>query len=93
MAVVFIITFKSKRRNLDFKNFRKNSLYYFLIILLLAEWFLNHPSLRYGGYIIFSLILFIPLSYSLSDYEISRNFKIKLIILFFSDFNLCRKKR
>ncbi len=83
MAVVFIITFKSKRRNLDFKNFKKNSLYYFLIILLLAEWFLNHPSLRYGGYIIFSLILFIPLSYSLSDYEISRNFKIKLIILFF----------
>ena len=83
MAVVFIITFKSRKRNSNSKNFKKNSLYYFLIILLLVEWFLNHPSLRYGGYIIFSLILFLPLSDSLSDYEISRNFKIKLIILFF----------
>ena len=83
VMVVFIITFKSRKRNSNSKNFKKNSLYYFLIILLLVEWFLNHPSLRYGGYIIFSLILFIPLSYSLSDYEISRNFKIKSIILFF----------
>ena len=82
VMVVFIMTFKSKKRNLSFKNFKENSLYYFLIILLLVEWFLNHPSLRYGGYIIFSLILFIPLSYLLSDYEISRNFKIKTTILF-----------
>tara|TARA_E500000178_G_scaffold250767_1_gene247386 strand:+ start:3126 stop:4811 length:1686 start_codon:yes stop_codon:yes gene_type:complete len=83
VMVVFIMTFKSKKRNLSFKNFKENSLYYFLIILLLVEWFLNHPSLRYGGYIIFSLILFIPLSYLLSDYEISRNFKIKTTIIFF----------
>ena len=58
VMVVFVITFKSKKRNSNLKNFKKNSLYYFLIILLLVEWFLNHPSLRYGGYIIFSLIYY-----------------------------------
>ena len=83
VSIIFIITFRSKKQNLKYKNFKDNSLYYFLIILLLIEWFLNHPSLRYGGYIIFSLILFIPLSYLLSTYEISKNFKSKTIILFF----------
>tara|TARA_B100000886_G_scaffold152102_1_gene103551 strand:+ start:2782 stop:4467 length:1686 start_codon:yes stop_codon:yes gene_type:complete len=83
VMIVFIMTFRSKNRNSNFKNFKKNSLYYFLIIILLVEWFLNHPSLRYGGYIIFSLILFIPLSYLLSDYEISKNFKIKTTVIFF----------
>ena len=51
--------------------------------MLLAEWFYNHPSLRYGGYIIFALIFFIPLSNLLSNYEVSKNFKFKLIILLF----------
>ena len=54
-----------------------------MIILLLIEWFYNHPSLRYGGYIIFALIFFIPLSHFLSKYEISKNFRLKSIILFF----------
>ena len=48
-----------------------------------TEWFLNHPSLRYGGYVIFVLIFFIPLSYLLSKYEISKNFSLKVVILFF----------
>ena len=47
------------------------------------EWFYNHPSLRYGGYVIFALIFFIPLSHFLSKYEISKNFRFKIIILFF----------
>ena len=56
--------------------------YYFLIILLLIEWFYNHPALRYGGYVIFSLMIFIPMSYFLSNYEIPKKFRLKTIILF-----------
>tara|TARA_B100001248_G_scaffold219447_1_gene175038 strand:- start:50 stop:457 length:408 start_codon:yes stop_codon:yes gene_type:complete len=52
-------------------------------MLLLAEWFFNHPSLRYGGYVIFALIFFIPLSYFLSKYEMSKNFRFKSTIIFF----------
>ena len=60
-----------------------NLFYYCFIIFLLAEWFLNHPSLRYGGYVIFALIFFIPLSHLLSKNVISKNFRIKTIIIFF----------
>ena len=64
------------------QNFSNNLFYYLLIILLLIEWFYNHPSLRYGGYIIFALIFFIPLSNLLSKYEVPKNFTFKTIILF-----------
>ncbi len=83
ILIIFLLVFKFKKPNLNYKNFKKNSLYYSLIIFLLIVWFYNHPSLRYGGYIIFSLILFVPLSYLMSNCEISKNFKSKIIILFF----------
>ena len=83
ITILFIIIFKSKKKNLKDLNFKKNLFYYFLIVLLLTEWFYNHPSLRYGGYAIFALIFFIPLSYLLSNYQASKNFRLKIIILFF----------
>ncbi len=82
ILIVLIIIFKSKKKDLDNRNFSYNLLYYFLIILLLVEWFYNHPSLRYGGYIIFALIFFIPISHLLSKYEITRKFSLKTTILF-----------
>ena len=75
--------FKSKKKVLKNKNFTMNLFYYCLLILLLAEWFFIHPSLRYGCYVIFVLIFFIPLSYLLSKYEISKNFSLRVVILFF----------
>ena len=81
ISIIFVIIFKSKNQNLELKSFKGNSLYYCLLIFLLIEWFFTHPSLRYGGYVIFTLILFIPLSYFLSNYEISKNFKKKIIII------------
>ena len=83
ISTILIIVFKSKKEDLKNKNFKKNLFYYCLLILLLAEWFFNHPSLRYGGYIIFALIFFIPLSHLLSKYEISKNFRFKSTILLF----------
>ena len=38
---------------------------------MLLEWFYNHPALRYGGYCIISLILFVPFSFYLSKKAIS----------------------
>ena len=83
ISIIFLIIFRSEKKDLENKKFKDNMLYYLLIILLLLEWFYNHPSLRYGGYIIFALIFFIPLSYFLSNYEMSKNFTLKTIILFF----------
>ncbi len=83
ISIILVMIFKSKKKVLENKNFTMNLFYYCLLILLLAEWFFNHPSLRYGGYVIFVLIFFIPLSYLLSKYEISKNFSLKVVILFF----------
>ena len=83
ISILLITIFKSKNKVVKNKNFTMNLFYYCFIILLLAEWFLNHPSLRYGGYVIFALIFFIPLSYLLSKYEMSKNFRLKSIIIFF----------
>ncbi len=83
VSVLFFTIFKSKKKRPYNDNFENNLFYYSLILLLLVEWFLNHPSLRYGGYIIFSLIFFIPLTYLLSKYELIKHFKSKVIILSF----------
>ena len=83
ISIVLVIIFRSKKKKLINKNFKINLFYYFCIILLLVEWFYNHPSLRYGGFVIFALIFFIPLSHLLSKYEISQNFGLKIMIIFF----------
>ena len=81
ISLIFIAVFKSSQKKTIRKNFNYNSLYYYLILLLFVEWFLNHPSLRYGGYIIIFLILFVPLAYYLSSYKTPKNFKFKVTTL------------
>ena len=49
--------------NKDYKFF------YYLILILFLEWFYNHPSLRYGGYTLVALIIFIPTSIYLSRFK------------------------
>tara|TARA_B100000579_G_scaffold433534_1_gene452479 strand:- start:1352 stop:2983 length:1632 start_codon:yes stop_codon:yes gene_type:complete len=58
--ILLIILFFGKNIYFD-KNFKnkKYLLNFFLIIIPIALiWFFKHPSLRYGGYIIFSLFIF-----------------------------------
>ena len=83
LSIVFLFIFKSKKKVLDSKKLNNNILYYYFLLFLLVEWFYNHPSLRYGGYVIFALIFFIPLSNFLSKYKITEYFKLKTFILFF----------
>jgi hypothetical protein len=71
-------------------TFRKSSTYKFvkinfigiliIILILLFEWFYNHPALRYGGYCLIAALFFIPLSIILSNTAI-QNLKKKIIIL------------
>ena len=42
-----------------------------MIIILFVEWFINHPALRYGGYSLLALIIFIPLSLYLSNFKLN----------------------
>jgi hypothetical protein len=44
---------------------------YIILIILFLEWFYNHPSLRYGGYCIIALLLFIPFSLHLIKFKLN----------------------
>ena len=57
ISSMFLLTFNKAK--LPKRNFY---LFYFLILFLLLEWFLNHPALRYGGFTLIALSIFIPLS-------------------------------
>ena len=82
LFIIIIITsiflIKLKRVELTKKNFY---LFYIVILLLFIEWFLNHPALRYGGFTLIALSIFIPLSIFIES-RLIVNFKLKKRITF-----------
>ena len=80
LSAIIFITFYSKK-SLKIKIDKKTYITFIIILILLFEWFYNHPSLRYGGYNLIALIFFIPLSIYVSRFQIKNNLKKKLIIL------------
>ena len=85
LLLILLVLFKNsleKNNNINDINFFY--LYLFLIVFLI-EWFLNHPALRYGGYHLIYLCIFIPLSIYLNkkdiDFEIFKRKALLLIII------------
>ena len=83
LGVIFLITvifisFKSNKTINVKKN--NNYFFYFTLLLLLFEWFYNHPALRYGGYSLIALIIFIPFCNYMSKFKNDLK-KIKKIFL------------
>ena len=61
------------------KNF---SLFYSVLLILLFEWFWNHPALRYGGFTLIALSIFVPLSlYMEGKLNLNINLKKRIIFL------------
>ncbi len=72
LIIIFFITFYSKKKIK--KNSKKEIIYlYFALIILIMEWFINHPALRYGGYSLIAVSFFIPFSLLLEKYKNSMN--------------------
>ncbi len=65
LTLIILIVFKSKKK-FSSKNFKGENFIYIIILILFFEWFYNHPTLRYGGYQLFCLLLFLPVSNILS---------------------------
>ena len=51
------------------------------MLILLIEWFYNHPALRYGGYVLVSSIFFIPAAFILSKYSTKKTEVKKRVII------------
>jgi hypothetical protein len=82
LCLVVWLTFFSKKTDKSKKP--KFWLLYLIIFFLTLEWFYLLPTLRYGGYHLIALLLFIPLSIYLSKYSIdSKLLKKKIYFIIF----------
>jgi hypothetical protein len=86
------VSFKKKYfRNRDKKDY-KFYITYLVILFLFIIWFINHPTIRYGGYVIISALFFLPAAkYIIFFFQFNKNFQKKLnilIIIVFLIFNI-----
>ena len=81
LIIVFLIFYSKNKINIKIK--KQNYLIYFLAIILLFEWFYNHPSLRYGGYSLIAFSVFMPFSIYLSKIISIKFLKKKIVFLIF----------
>ena len=90
IALLNYLLFRGKKKKkIKLKNiFFINTIIFFLFL----EWFLKHPSMRYGGYVLFALPIFIFTSKNLEKFKIEKSkmryVTILLIVLTFSIYNV-----
>lgn len=77
LIFLFLFGFQNKKSKNKF-NF---NLIYLALFILILEWFYNHPSLRYGGYSLIAISIFLPFSVFLSQRTIDKKFPFKISIL------------
>ena len=89
MCAIFIMLFFSRKKK---RTEHKFFLIYLFISIFLLEWFLNHPAMRYGGYILiaFPIILFTStiLSKFLNPINNVKMISVFLIILILGIYNV-----
>jgi len=80
LFVVTIIFYSKQKKKYKWPN--EIYLLYSIIIILMLEWFLNHPALRYGGYSIIAISLILPFSLLLNKNKLSiKDIKKKTLII------------
>ncbi|MAV62357.1 MAG: hypothetical protein CMI80_02620 [Candidatus Pelagibacter sp.] len=98
LSIIFLFIFRGiNKEKPDKKEKRIFLAIYTITIILFFEWFYNHPALRYGGYHLLCMFIFIPLSYFFAkknlQYSLKKKSIIVLIIFSFLIFNLRNVKR
>lgn len=78
---LFFFTYFNSQKKRGYKN-KLNILIYSLPFFFLIEWFLNHPSMRYGGFVLFAIPIFMLVSGILDGYKMEKKKFIKLTIAF-----------
>ena len=80
LSLIFYFLFFKNHGKIEFV--RNYKLIYFFVIFCFIEWFCFHPSLRYGGYHLITLLIAIPLVLFIEKKKITwKNYIFKSIIL------------
>ncbi|MDA9717714.1 hypothetical protein N9U62_03570 [Candidatus Pelagibacter sp.] len=93
IALVVFISFRiflKRKTKISFK--KKDIVIYLIPLFFLIEWFLNHPSMRYGGYVLFAIPIFIFTAFQLQNYILPKKIPyvitISLIIFTLFTYNI-----
>ena len=84
IITIFIVVVVFKKHFFKVKKNKINKFFYLIyiaIIILGLEWFYNHPALRYGGYCIIALLIFIPISHKLDIINVNYKYYIKSVFI------------
>tara|TARA_X000000368_G_scaffold334114_1_gene271522 strand:+ start:319 stop:2010 length:1692 start_codon:yes stop_codon:yes gene_type:complete len=86
LSIIFIFLFFKKFIKSNNKIFFKKEffIFYFILIIIFYIWFTHHPTLRYGGYSIFYLLVAFPFSIILYKLRNKNDYlkKFKFLIIF-----------
>jgi len=89
----FLFKFYCREKNKIYKKNKKLNLksIYVLLFIFLTSWFLKHPAMRYGGYVLISLPFFVFFSNKIATYKFNfikvKSISYILIFLVFFIFN------
>ena len=82
LVIILVTLFFLKGTNKNNISKRKFLFFYLLLLILFVEWFVNHPALRYGGFTLIALLIFIPFSLYLEKHlKHSDHLKKNILIL------------
>ena len=81
LFLIFISFFILRSKKVNFVKKRKINFLIFCILILLFEWFYNHPTLRYGGYCLITSIVFIYFSIYMEKYKFNKKLLSKRIYI------------
>ena len=84
ISILVYSSFRYFSKKIKKKNKHNNNsyFYYFFPIIFLFEWFLNHPAMRYGGYVLFALPIFIFASSMLEKLNITKKKLLNISIFY-----------
>ena len=94
--IVIFLFIKLKFDKSKFININKITFFYSLLLIIFIIWFFKHPTLRYGGYSIFFLVLSFPIAFIFGIFIEKKNFNknmsflIILIVIIFNTKNFNR---
>jgi hypothetical protein len=77
VLVVFYTFYSKKKKTLEQRTYRVVLLITFFLFL---EWFWKHPTLRYGGFCLWALLIFIPSSFFLEQY-LNQKIRRRIVVL------------
>ena len=95
IALINLILFKNtKKKKIPKRNILMTNLILFIFFI---EWFLKHPSMRYGGYVLFALPIFIFASKKIETYKVNNKkifnstvFLVLLTLVIYNGRNIIR---